>query len=151
MTENDNFIKGADAEDYVMAELLLAGLKDPQKTMQTEFYDILLGTNIFIEVKSAEIRTSSGIEKGSRWGRFIINKCNHEKLIEKKGWYVLVLTFKKQPLLLRFIEAKKADILNYPTHSFITLATLYKGISMDDFKDEFYALNLPDGNNGGKL
>lgn len=131
MNQADKFKKGQQIENYITSLF-----KNATQTHQTEFYDIVIQKKAHIEVKSAELRTSNGRKQGTRQGRFIVNKENNKKLIEKNGWYALVLTFKGLPKITRFIQAKEAKVIPTDSTAIIPMAALYRGITINQFKVE---------------
>ncbi len=128
------FEKGDKIEKYILSLLP----KESIQTSQAEHYDIKTGETL-IEVKSAEVRTSNGFKRGTKWGRFIINNGTHEKLIEEKAWYALVLTFKLEPIVTSFIKAKDVRVMGKKGFRYIPITMLYEGIPIGKFQKEVQA------------
>jgi len=131
MRQREKFEKGKEIEDHILSLFPKA-----VKTGQTEYYDLKLDGSIFVEVKSAELRVSMGRKKCTKWGRFIVNKENHEKLKEQAGWYALVLTFERLPVVTRFILAEKTRVICWKIATIIPMTELYNGITVEEFKEE---------------
>lgn len=129
MNQYQKFEKGNNIEKHIAK--IFEGCT---QTIQTEFYDILIPPKTYVEVKSAELRVSQGRKNGTRWGRFVINKICHNKLLEKNGWYALVITFQNIPAIIRFIQASKTITFTTDHTTIIPITDLYKGITIKEFK-----------------
>ncbi len=126
MNQQQKFLKGEAIEEHVCALLPEAKL-----THQTDFYDIDFG-NKKIEVKSADLIVLHG-RKEKAFGKFIVNIKCHEKLLTINGFYCFVLTFKGNPILIGFIEAKKTKPIRNGRGHFFRLPVLYKTICLKEF------------------
>lgn len=134
MNQKTKFKKGRKIEEHIQKLIPRSNLTSPY-----EYYDLETTTKNYIEIKSAELRNSMGKNRGTKWGRFIVIQKNHEQLVQKhndKAWYALALTFKNEPVIIRFRKAKEIRIKKYPTNSYMPLHELYSGLELKQFLEE---------------
>lgn len=112
-------------------------------------YDILIDLEIPLEVKCSELVLIGGYDDSGNHVRnyrrpyFKITNANHRELLEKKGWYCFIITYRGKIILDRFIMAIDTNWKeNKKEFGFIGAEVLYtdKAISYNQFKKEIMKL-----------
>jgi len=106
LKQREKTLKGQEIENYIKK---IIQDHAPIKRLYSGG-DFLIGTRTILEVKSSEVCQSAGVKKGHKPSVFIVDPEAHEEL-KNNDWYALVLTFKSQVLLLRFLKAKYLHVI----------------------------------------